>query len=62
MGSEDVEEGDDEERRIPTMSRIDRTMPFTIDTDKAVFTRRTHSIPSDGEGRFDRPIFALFKS
>lgn len=49
-------EGDDDATRIPTMWRIVLTMPLNRDMDKEVFTRSTHSIPSDGSGRLDSPI------
>lgn len=47
------------EARIPTMCRIVLTMPLNMDIDKAVFTRSTHNTPSDGAGRFDRPMLII---
>lgn len=54
-------DGEDGDKRMPTMWRIERTIPLTMEIDKAVFTKITHSTPSEGAGRLDRPIFSVSK-
>lgn len=55
-GGEDGEAEDEDERRIPTIRRMDLTRPLMIETERAVFTKITHINPSDGAGRLERPI------
>lgn len=48
--------GERQERRNPTRWRMVRTRPLMMEMDRAVFTMRTQSIPSEGAGRLESPM------
>lgn len=53
-------ENDDWQRPTALMTEtIARMIPLTIENERAVFTRSTHSIPSDGVGILEIPIFVF---
>lgn len=56
VGSGESEEDGVAERWIPMTWRMARTMPLKMEMERAVFTRSTHSTPSDGAGRLDSPM------